>query len=266
MPDGEEVLDRDENGSEEESEVTTETEAEKAQEPAKEPEKAPERQEPRKVWTMPVEKAQEEKRRAAEKARQEAEEAAEERISALRAEYEAKLAKAAPDDSDRELEEVAKKYNLEPDAAKELARVIAKKAAPAVPDLSKYDEILREREIEGMKSEVSREIDEKVVPLILKDNPNATPEFIREAKGRIAELAFTEGYNGYRVEDIYRVKAGEFDFKDGYAAEPGGGRSGEMLDFSKVTPEQEIELADRDPETYRKLLAWQSSNESRFTD
>jgi len=260
--DNEAVQEQDSNAQ---SEEATPTEAaEETQPVVTEKEKAPER----KVWTMPVEKAQEEKRKAAEKARSEAEQAAEERISKLNEEHAAEIARLSrsSDPFEGDVEAVAAKYNLDPGAAKDLLGVLERKLNASAPDLSKYDKILAEREVEAAKAAVSREFDEKVIPLILKQHPQATTEHIRSVKDGIAELAFTEGYNSYRVEDLYRVKSEEFEFKNGFSAESSGGRSSELTDFSKVTDEQEIEMAKRDPETFRKFLKWQVAHDSKFID
>lgn len=259
-----EVVPEQDSNAQEAEKVTPEKTVEERKPEATEPEKAPER----KVWTMPVEKAQEEKRKAAEKARLEAEQAAEERISKLNEEHAAEIARLSrpSDPFDGDVDAVAAKYNLDPGAAKDLLGVLEKKLSAKAPDLSKYDAILAEREIESAKAAVSREFDEKVIPIILKQHPQATPEHIRSVKDAVSELAFTEGYNAYRVEDLYRVKADEFEFKNGFSAESSGGRSSELVDFSKVTDEQEIEMAKRDPETFRKFLKWQVANESKFID
>lgn len=260
--DNEGVPEQDGNAQTEEG---TPTEAGEETKPEAAEEKAPEQ---RKVWTMPVEKAQEEKRKAAEKARAEAEQSAEERISKLNEEHAAEIARLSrtADPFDGEVEAVASKYNLDPGAAKELLGALEKKLNADKPDFSKYDQILKDREIDAARAKVAAEFDEKVVPIILKQHPQATPEHIRATRERIAELAFTEGYTSYRVEDLYTVKADEFEFKNGFSAESSGGRSSELTDFSKVTDEQEIEMAKRDPDTFRKFLKWQVAHDSKFID
>lgn len=259
-----EVVQEQDSNAQEAAEETPDAAAEETQPDVMEKEKAPER----KVWTMPVEKAQEEKRKAAEKARAEAEQSAEERIFKLNEEHAAEIARLSrpTDPYDGDVEAVATKYNLDPGAAKELLGALEKKLNAAKPDFSKYDQILKDREIDAARAKVAAEFDEKVVPMILKQHPQATPEHIRATKERIAELAFTEGYNTYRVEDLYRVKSEEFEFKNGFSAESSGGRSSELTDFSKVTDEQEIEMAKRDPETFRKFLKWQAAHDSKFID
>lgn len=237
----------------EESEVSeSESDDGDAEEPAKRP-----------VYTMPVAKAQEEKRKAVEKAVAEAKAEAEEDMRRLREEFEKKSpAQQEKSDLDTELQQVAEEHGLDPNAAKRLLDVF-KKAVPT-PDLSKYDEIIKEREIAEHKTKVSQEFDDKVAPLILKDFPQATPEHIRQVKERVAELAFSRGYHTYRLEDIYKVNRDEFEFKNGYSAEPSGGRTTQLSDFSKLSDAQENELASKDPAAYGRYLKWLDGQESKF--
>lgn len=204
----------------------------------------------RPVWTMPVQKAQEEKHRAVEKARQEAEEAKDVEIASIREEYEERLRVSAPKSSyDTELEQVAEEYGLDPKAAGALLNVLKK----SLPDTSRFDVMLKEKEIESHKMQVSKEFDELVAPLILKDNPHATPEFLRESKLRIEELAFSKGYNTYQLADIYKVKRDEFEFKNGFSAESSGGRSSELVDFERMTDTEEHNLAMSNPAKFKEF-------------
>ncbi len=230
------------------------------------PETEPEKKEPlkREVFSMPVAKAQDEKRKAVEKARKEVETAAEARIEAMRKDYEDKLRTAAPSDTDSKLREVAEKHGLNADAARELADAI--RSGIKVPDVSKYEQLFKEREIEGHKSAVSREFDEKVQPLILKDHPNATPDFLREVKAKVEELAFTEGYNTYKLEDLYKVKRDEFVFKNGLSAEAPKGHGTDIQAFKKLSHEEEIKLADTDLQAYERYTKWLRGQESKYMD
>jgi len=270
--DTQEVLDQDANdqveetASEETQEETQETVSEDSdsQEPdsqeTKESEEETSPVEPRKVYSMPVAKAQKEKERAVQRAIEEKQKEHEERIEQMRSEFEAKLRSSTSPDA--HLEEISKKFDLEPEAVKELVGAI--KSTIKVPDMSRYEQILQEREVEGHKQSVSKEFDEKIAPMVLKDHPQASPEFIREVKGKIEELAFTEGYNTYRLEDIYKVKRDEFVFKNEFSAESSGGRNSEVVSFTKLSDEEENELAKNDPETYKKYVAWDVGQESKF--
>lgn len=271
MPEGEEVQDLNANGQDEEMEPVDHTgeEAEEVEQPeaATEVAETPEPQTERPTWTMPVAKAQEEKAKAVEKARAEAKAEADAEIARVRQEYEQKITEVAPKPSYQEkLNKVAAEYNLDPEAAGKLLDVLREDLKGSLPDYSKYDEIIKEREIEGFKSQASREFDEKVLPLIQKDYPNATPQHIADVKARVSELAFSEGYNTYRIEDIYRVKRDEFTFKNGFSAEASGGRSSELTDFSKMTDAEEHELSERDPATYAKYLKEMERKHSRYLD
>ena len=258
MSEDTEVQELDENTQEEVVAEVAPVVAEAAKEPVKEE---------RPVYSMPVAKAQEEKQRAVEKAREEARAEAEIERRKLQESYEAKLAAVVPqDDYATELKSVSEEYGLDPAAASKLLSVMEKKLKNGLPDMSKYDTILKDREIEGLKSQVSQEFEEKVAPLILKDYPQATPEHIREVKERIAELAFTKGYNTYQLEDIYKVKRDEFEFKNGFSAESSGGRTSELVDFSKVTDEEELAMAKNSPETFKKFLKWQEAHTSKYLD
>ena len=221
--------------------------------------------EERPMYTMPVAKAQEEKRKAVEKAQEEARAAAEAEKQAIRDEYEAKLRAHQPAGQiDSRLAKWAEDNGYDVDAAKSLVEVI--KSEIPVTDTSKYDQILKDQEIQAHRAKVSQEFESKVAPLLFKDYPQATPEHVREVKQRIEELAFTEGFNTYRLEDIYQVKKSEFKFKNGYSAEPSGGRNADLVDFSNVSEEEELAMADKDPKTFAKFVAWQRGQGSKYID
>ena len=257
-------LDKEVDAENEEVEKVVEEVVEEAPEPEKVEESKPEE---RPLYTMPVAKAQEEKKRAVEKAREEAKLEAEAEMQKVRDEYEQKLKTASPKSDteyDKRLKEVAEKHGLDASAAADLLGVLQENIK--MPDMSKYDQIVKEKEIEGHRAKVSQAFNEKVAPLITKDFPQATPEHIREVKTRIEELAFTEGYNTYKLEDIYAVKRSEFEFKNSLGAEPSGGRGSEIVEMKKLSDVDEIALADSDPEAYRKYLKWEQTQESRYID
>ncbi len=271
MPQAEESLEQDANVQEEGEIVETEegvvkdSATEEAEShPEQEVKEVPKEDKPteRPVYTMPVAKAQEEKRRAVEKARAEAKAEAEKDLLALKASYENKQSEVDQGVWQQDLRKVAEKHGMEFEALTDVFGVFQK----SLPDLSKYDQVIKEKEIEGHKILVEREVDEKVAPLLLKDYPQATPEHIRSVKERIAELAFTQEFNTYRVEDIYKVNQEQFVFNNSISAESSGGRATEFVDFTKMTDEEEIELADRDPEAYRKYVKWSVANDSKFLD
>lgn len=223
--------------------------------------------EDRPVWTMPVSKAQEEKKRAVEKALEQAKAEREAEIQRLKEEYESKLSQVAPkDDYETELRRVAEEGGLDPDKVVKLMEPLQKKLQSSLPDVSKFETLLKEKEIEEHKRQVSKEFDERVLPLIQKDYPQATPAHIQETRDRITELAFSKGYNTYALEDIYKVKRDDFEFKNQMSAEPSGGRSSELVDFSKMSDAEEHELAQSNPDKFREYLKWQSKNSSLYLD
>ena len=243
-----------------ESEPTVDVPEEKEKEKKEvKSESAPEK---RPVYTMPVAKAQEEKKRAVEKAREEARKEAQEELTRVREEYETKIKRTGGTAS--ELEAVAKEYDLDPKAVDALFGAF-KKNLP-LPDLSKYDSLVKAQEIEHHKTRVSQDFDEKVAPLLLKDFPQATPEHIREVKKQIGELAFSEGFNTYRLEDIYKINRDQFEFKNSRSAESSGGRSGDLAEFKRLSDEDEIKLADNDSEAYGRYLKWLEGQESKYLD
>lgn len=230
------------------------------EQPKEEAPKEPEKQEERPVHTVPLSKFNEEREKAAKKAREEAAAEYEAKMESMKAEYEQKLQTQSPEHED--VVKLAEEYGYSAKDAEFIAKIIEKRT-PKV-DTSKYDELIEEQQKQANQAKVLSEFDEKVLPLIQKEHPNASLEHINKVKQRIAELAFTEGYNTYRLEDIYRVKSNEFEFKNSYGAEPSGGRNAEMIDFSQMTDEEEIKLADQDPETYKKFIEWQRKNTSKF--
>jgi len=176
----------DDDSSDDDAEQGNDT-ADNESEPAK-----PEPQKERPVYTMPVAKAQEEKKRAVERALEEARKEAEAERLKLQQEYEAKLAGfTSKDELTSEIEKVAAEEGLDPNAAKKLFSAFKK----GLPELSTLETMKKEREVEAHKLQVSQEFDGKVAPLILKDYPQATPAHIQQVKERIAELAFSQGYN-----------------------------------------------------------------------
>lgn len=235
-----------------------------AKEPAKVAEEPKEELKPveRPLYSMPVAKAQKEKERAVEKAKQEAKEEMDREIKKVKEEYEGKLRTAQPDDYTQKLSEVAEKHGLNADAARDLADAI--RGSIQLPDTTKYDAILKEKEIEGHKTAVSKEFDDVVAPLLLKDFPASTPEHIREVKAKIQELAFTQGYNTYRLEDIYAIKKSDFSFKNGMTAEAPKGHGTVIEGFKELSDEDEIALADREPATYARYLKWLSGKQSKY--
>jgi transcriptional regulator with XRE-family HTH domain len=227
-----------------------------AEQPEEEVQKAAPQERP--VHTVPLSKFNEEREKAAKKAREEAATEYEAKMEAMKADYESKLAKSSPQHED--VVKLAEEYGYSAKDAEFIAKIIEKRT----PDTSKYDQLIEEQQKQTHEAKVLAEFDEKILPLIQKQNPNATLEHINKVKQRVAELAFTEGYNTYKLEDIYRVKQDEFEFKNGYGAEPSGGRNAEMIDFSQMTDDEEIRLADEDPKTFKKFVEWQRKNTSRF--
>jgi len=249
-----------ETGADTTVEETQPVEQEKPAEKSEEP-KQPVKERP--VYTMPVAKAQEEKRIAVEKAKAEAQAQAQAEMERIKAEYEAKLqSNRTPSDLDKKLEEVAEEHGLDKDAAKKLLDVF--KESIQLPDMSRYDSLVKEVEEKKIKSEVQSWISEKVVPLIKTDNPNATPDQIADIAKVVEELAFSEEYKGYRLEDIYRVKRDELTPKSGFSVEGSRGRAPAMVDFSNMSDEDENNLAENDPETFKKYLDYRKSKGSRY--
>ena len=237
-----------------ETEVTAEATEEKVEE-TKEPVE-------RKVFSMPVAKAQKEKEKAVEKVRLEAEEKHTATIDKMKAEFEEKLRNASPTEVSDELKKVSEKHGLDPQATQDLVNAIQKTIK--TPDTSKYDLLIEEQEIKSHKDKVSTDFDENVAPLILEENPQATPEYIREVKAKIEELAFTEGYNTYSLEDIYTIKKKDFPFKNGMSAEISGGKGSDLVAFKKLSDEDENKLFKRDRGTYEKYLKWLRGQESSY--
>jgi len=245
-------------------EQTQETTTEVKETPAVETEEKPKEVDPveRKVYSMPVAKAQEEKKKAVEKAQLDAEEKHTAELTKIKADFEEKLKNASPAEVSDELKKVSEKHGLDPQATQDLMNAFSKSIK--LPDTSKYDQLIKDQEVAGHKTAVSKEFDEKVAPLILKDNPQATPEYIREVKAKIEELAFTEGYNTYQLTDIYTIKKNDLPFKNGMSAESPGGRGPDLVAFKKLSDEDEIKLADRDSVTYEKYLNWLRGQESQY--
>ena len=270
MPQANEVQDQDENDQQAEGEIVAQTpdtvveegEGEAVVVPPIEEKAPPEKPKERPVYTMPVTKAQEEKHRAVEKARAEARAEADAEIARLKVEYENKSREISSPTLQNDFEQVASKHGLDVEAVKDLFTTYQK----SLPDFSKYEQLIKDKEVENHKILVEREFDEKVAPLLVKDYPQATSEHIRSVKERIAELAFTKDFNTYRLEDIYKVNKDDFEFKNSISAESSSGRASEFVDFTKMTDEEEIELADRDPVAYRKYVKWSVANDSKFMD
>jgi len=265
-----EVLEQDENAQTEDEAVDeiieTPSTEDKGDEPKSDDKKSDEGEsKERPIYTMPVSKAQEEKRRAVEKAKEEAKVEAQAEMQALRDEYEAKLKTTQSDQIafNEKLKAVAEKHGLKTEAAADLLGVFKELATP---DLSKYDKILKEHEMQSHKMQASKEFDEKVLPLIQKDFPNVTSKHIQKVKDEITKLAFTNEYHTYHLEDIYTVKKGDYEFKNGYSSEPAGGHSTEIVNFETLTAKQEHELADKDPEGYKKYLNYMRQKGSRYLD
>lgn len=220
----------------------------------------------RPVYNMPVAKAQEEKRKAVEKARAEAKAEAETEMQRLRENYEEKLRTNTPETQDykSKLQQVATDYNLDPEAAEKLLDVF--KSTIQVPDMSKYDALIKNAELENIKLNVRKDIENRVVPLIKQDNPNVSASDLAEITAKVQELAFTEGFNTYRLEDIYRLKREEIVPKSGFTVETPKGRTPSMTSFKNLSDDEEHRLAENDPETFKQYLKYQSANTSKYLD
>lgn len=229
-------------------------EAEKPEAKQEKKDEKPEPPKPRPAFTMPVSKAQKEKKAAIEKAVRETEER-------LRAEY-SKREPATETQTDDLVDRVAAEHGLEPKAARALADAI--RSSIKVPDLSKYDKLVEQQTISEHKRLVSDEFDRDVEPLIRKAFPNATSEHVRKVKDKVQELAFTEGYNTYRIADIYRVHSDQFEFKNGSGAEKPRGGGPQLTDFTKLSDADEIKLGKTDPHTYARYIKWLDGQESRY--
>lgn len=251
---------------EEDEEVEETTESENEEDNLGGQEKKPHFE--RKQHSMSVAKAQAEKKKAAEKAYAKAAEEFRQEKERLTFEYDERIKKLSQKEDSSEVSErlknLSEKYNLDVEAAKELLDVF--KGSIKLPDLSKYDQIVKEQEEKAEKLKYSSEFDDVVAPLIIQEYPQATQEFIREVKERMELLAFSEDFHNYRLEDIYLVKKRDFEFKNGYTAESSRGSFTDTEKFKKLTDEEEIELSDIDPDRYKKYLKWLSSQESRFID
>lgn len=136
----------------------------------------------------------------------------------------------------------------------------------ANPNAGKVSELLKEREIQVHTQKESENFDSTVAPIIQKDFPGATPEFIKEVKEKILGLIFKPGYSKLPVSEIYGAKKGSFSFKNGYSAETAGGRSSELGAFQKLSDEAEHELAQNDPERYAKYVEAMAAHESKYFD
>lgn len=269
------VPEQDENAQQEvsDNEIDSTKENEVEETPEEETEEVEEKKDDEhKSFQMSVSKAQKEKEKAVEKAKVEAKAEAEAEMAKLREEYEEKLksvqqSKTSDDDYRKELEEVAKEHGLDPAAADKLLKVFQKSIK--VPDLSKYDKILKEREFEAYKSKLSKDFDTKVVDLIKKDYPSVSDSKLRDIKDKVIELAVSKdsGYVNYKLEDIYRVRKDEFEVKNGFSAETSSGHSAELISFDKpLSDNEEHQLAESDPKKYQEYVKYMTGKHSRYLD
>lgn len=263
------VQEQDENAQVEETTEKTEVAQEETQEQeqgeSKEGSDESTEQKERPVYTMPVSKAQEEKRRAVEKAREEAKQEAEAEMQKLKAEYEEKLRSSNPsaDAYNEKLRAVAEKHGLKTEAAADLLGVFKE---ITTPDMSKYDQLIKQQEMQTHKSKASDEFDSQVLPLIQKDFPNASQEHIQKVKREIVDLAFSQKYHTYDLTDIYKVRKDEYEYKDSPSAEASGGRGSEIVSFDKLSDKEEHELAERDPQKFAEYLKQMRKTASRYID
>jgi hypothetical protein len=132
--------------------------------------------------------------------------------------------------------------------------------------MSRYEKLLQDQELERHKLSVSREFEDSVIPLIKKDFPGVTEDHIRKIRDDVSNLAFSEGYNTYKIADIYKVNRDQFEFKNKMSAESSGGHSSELVEFRRLSDADEIQLADTDPATFKKYLKWMEGQESRYSD
>jgi len=163
---------------------------------------------------------------------------------------------------DEETKALAERYNLEPGALAEIIGLATKKASGQSKEIQ---ELIQANKIKQLQEEVKSDFDVKVLPLIQKDYPDATPNFIANVKKQISDLAFSQGYNTLSVDDIYFVGKGKglIDFKNNYTAEPSGGKGSEHKNLSTITEKQALQLS---PEEYLKWSDAQASKQSQWVD
>jgi len=205
---------------------------------------------PRSIYTMPVSKAQKQKEKA---------------VAKVQVEYETKI---------KELEEQLKKkkdnnestINVENNISDELKKYADEVGADSeslnkllsifqknikTPDLSKFESLLQSQKIAEEKTSVAHDIEDKVLPKILKDYPDASIEFINKIKTDIATLAFTEKYHTYDVNDIYLINKSNYVFQNKHSIENSNSRSNVNVDLKDISEEEAIKLGND------KYIEWQ---------
>lgn len=243
----EEVKENDENQNQTEDQEVEETTEEKEQkeQPVK-----------RTVYTMPVAKAQKEKKRALQKQKEELESQHSQEIEKLNAQK-------IEDVEDEDLDIFAEEQGLESSVVKKIVEFAQK---PMTKKLSKVDDFLAEKEKETEIVKVSQEFDNKVLNLIKQDYPTASPEHLAKVKKELSELAFTDEYHTYKLEDIYKVNKNQFVYKNDIGIEPSDGNNTEILDFQNMSDEQEHKLAQENPKKFAEFIKWQETQGSRYRD
>lgn len=264
MPDEQEVLPQDAVEEVAQEEVVQAEETQPVGEVEAQPAETVESERP--VYNMPVAKAQEEKRKAVEKAKAEAKAEAEAEMKRLREEYEQKLRANTPEAQDykSKLQQIALEHNLDQEGAEKLLDLF--KSTIQVPDMSKYDALIKNAELENIKQNVRKDIESRVVPLIKQDNPNVSASDLAEITAKVQELAFTEGFHTYRLEDIYRLKREEIVPKSGFTVETPKGRTPSMTTFKNLSDDEEHKLAENDPEAFKAYLKYQMANTSKYLE
>jgi hypothetical protein len=247
------------DSNEEVEETTVETPEETLEETQETNETVVEEPKERPVYHMPVAKAQEQKEKAVQKALDEANAKWEERLARIEQSIQGKPT------TDDELSKWAEENGMDAKAAESLLNLVEKRVGSKIPT-DQLNKALEQSKYNEAKMQVATEFDTNVVPMIIKDYPNASAEHIRKIKEEVEKLAFSKGFNTYRLEDIYKLNSDKFEYKNKYTAEPPTGKSNEYVNFSQLSDKEEHELAENDPETFRKYLKWQDASGSRYLD
>lgn len=177
-------------------------------------------------------------------------------------EAEAKYKVVAPDDSHNDVKSFSEEHGVDEAVVNKILDLAEKRISSKVKGIpedmqAELVNLKAQREMQAAKQQFESEFSSSVLPLITKENPNATPTQIQEIKSRLDELAFSSKYNTYALADIFQVKSSEFDLKPTMSVESsrGGSRTG-TVDFSNVSPEDLKKMSVQEADKY---FQWEKS-------
>jgi len=163
---------------------------------------------------------------------------------------------------DATLDEIAKKHDLPVDFIKDLAKVLAPKAAKTEMP-AEVTKLLEEQRVKEERHHFDDDFRKTILPLVKAEYPDISDEKLAEVQEDLHNLAYTTKHGENSLAFIYK---GDDDFRGlvqpkKVTAEEGKqftGSGGKVVNFESATDE---DIAAMDLKTFAQYSNWQASRE-----